>query len=368
MKILFVNHTSHLTGAPISCFNLMAGLSQKFQPVFATKEDGPIIKLLKNRDIRYYIIREKGPFGMQYIRQFIKICKAEKIDLLHLNTLTPFCKYAAIAGYLLNKPIVWTVREDPLISRSRRLKFWLQCLSSKIIFVDRDTRDKLLGNKLSDKVEFIYNGVDLEIFRPYASDYLYKQFNIDRNERLIGYIGSFTHRKGLTYLIKAFPLIKKSYKKVKLILIGSPSYNDETYFLEIKDLIKQLYIEHEIFFTGMLIDITYALNSLDIVVLPSFDERCSRTLIESLACAKPVVATNVGGTPEIIIDGINGILVEPGNENQIAEAIIKLLYDDSLRQEMGLNGRAHAEKHFNIKDNINKFQNIYSSLIQHATN
>jgi glycosyltransferase involved in cell wall biosynthesis len=256
---------------------------------------------------------------------------------------------------------MWVVRENPMISRSRRLRFWLKFLSSKIIFVDGDTREKLLPDERSN-VEVIYNGVDIETFKPFKSNVLFEKFNIDTGNKLIGYIGLITKRKGLEYLIKALPIIKERYDKFKLIMIGGYKTNDEAYFLEIKELIKELKLESDIYFTGELPDVKHSLNSLDIVVLPSLEERCSRSLLESLACAKAIVATRVGGTPEIIEDGINGILVEPMNERQIAEAVLRLLSNDELRKKMGINGRMKAEKFFDIRDNIKRMRELYFNL------
>lgn len=365
MKILFVNHTASLTGAPISCFHLMTRLGDDFLPVFATKEKGPVTGWLKEAGIKYYTLKKKGFLGIKYIFNFVKIMKSEKIDILHLNTLTPFCKYAGIAGFLLRIPVVWFVRENPMISRSKRLRFWLKMLSSKIIFVDRDTREKLLPDKRSN-AEVIYNGVDLDIFRPFKSTVLFDKFDIDAGNRLIGYIGLITQRKGLEYLIKAFPLIKEKYNKCQLIIIGGHKKNDEAYFSEIMELIKELHLESDIFFTGELSDISYPLNSLDIIVLPSLEERCSRTLLESLATAKAIVATKVGGTPEIIDDGINGILVEAENEKQIADAVLRLLSNNELRDMMGKNARIKAEKIFDIRENMKRIRELYYHLGKQA--
>ncbi len=365
MKILFVNHSVSLTGAPISCFHIMTRLGNGFSPVFATKENGPLIDLLKESRIRYYFIQDKGFLGLRYILEFIKIIKSERVDILHLNTLTPFCKYAGIAGYLLRIPIVWVVRENPMISRSRKLRFWLKKLSNKIVFVDHDTRNKLLPDFPNTRV--IYNGVDLEVFKPSKNDFLFNKLSIDFNSRLIGYIGSITERKGLEYLIKAMTLIKKNYNNIKLILIGGYKKDEYEYYLKIKRLIEKLSLKGEVFFTEIIsnmVTIRDAINSLHIVVLPSLEERCSRTLLESLACGKAVVATRVGGTPEIIDDEINGILVDPMNERQLSEAILKLLLNEELRDKIGKNARIKAERFFDINENVKEMRELYSNLIK----
>jgi L-malate glycosyltransferase len=362
MKILFVNHTSSYTGDVISCFHIMTMLGDSFFPFFAAKEEGPMIARAEKAGIKSFIIKKRGFLGLSYLARFTKIIRSEKFDVVHLNTLTPFCKYAGIASFLRNVPVVWVVRENPLISRSRRLAFWLKLVSSKIVFVDRDTKEKLLHGQKSAKVRVIPNGVDINYFVPAQSDFLFKRFHIEPDTKLIGYIGLITKRKGLEYLIKSLYDIKKQYSKVKLVIIGWYTPNDSVYFSGIKTLIKELSLEDDIHFTGVLSDIREALNSIDVVVLPSLEERCSRTLLESMSCAKAVVATRVGGTPEIIQDGTTGILVDPENAHQIEQAILKLLEDKALCERLGRNGRMHIENHFGISKNMDAMRELYLSL------
>jgi len=362
MRILFVNHSSSLTGAPISCLNIITRINENFIPFFVTKENGPIINELKRLQVKTYIIEKKGFLGIQYIKSFLKIIDREKIDLIHLNTLTPFCKYAGIAGFIKRIPIVWFVRENPLISRSKRLKFWLKKVSSKIVFVDKDTMNKLMIKDELKKVELVYNGVDTSYFKPEKSELLIKSFKIEPENKLIGYIGLITERKGIEYLIKAFEKVKQEYKRCKLIIIGSYKKEDEFYYKKLLELIKTLNLKNEIYFTGNIWDIKDAINNLDIVVLPSLEERCSRVLLESISCAKPVVASNVGGNPEIIQNGLNGLIVPPEDNDELAKAILKFLTNEKLAEEMGKNGRLIAEKYFDININIQKIKRIYIEL------
>jgi len=368
MKILFVNHASNLTGASLSCLSLITGLGKGYEPVFATREDGPVVDRLKELGIKSYILNDRGFLGIKYISMFLKILREEKINLIHLNTLTPFCKYAGIAGFLKKIPIVWFVRENPLISRSRRLRFWLKSLSSKIIFVDRTTKEQLLGNDLTGRVEVVYNGVDLERFRPVKSEFFIEMFNLQRDKLLIGYIGQITERKGVGYLVKALPLIKKMTTGFKLLIIGGHKAGDEAYVTQIKGLIKEHCLEKDVYFTGVVEDVSSAINNLDMIVLPSLEERCSRVLIEALACGKPAVATRVGGTPEIIEDGLNGFLVNPEDPEDIAEAALKLLEDRGLRLMMGKEGRIKAQKVFDLRKNLNRMRDIYLNLHEESFN
>lgn len=358
-KILFVNHSSGLSGAPISCFNIMTHIKDDFIPLFATKEEGPLILKLKERGIKTYIVNPKFLYGLPCIIKFIKIINDNKINLIHLNSLTNICKYAGIAGYIMKVPIIWVVREDPMVKRSQKLKFWLKKIASKIIFVDHDTRLKLLGNEAQKKVEVIPNGIDVNYFKPEKSDFLNNLLKIDHNYTLIGFIGTIIERKGVKYLTEAFRDIKTTNNAVKLIIIGTYKEKYISYFKEIKKMVYDYSLENDIHFTGSIENVKDAINSLDIIVLPSLDERCSRTLLECIACAKPIIATNVGGNPEIIKDGFNGILIEPKNFKQIAHALNILITNKNMRNELGSYGRKLAENNFDLKININKMRNIY---------
>lgn len=341
----------------------MTGPGKNFEPVFASRDRGPLFKRLHDANIKTYVVGKRGILGIAYIMEFLRIIKSEKIDIVHLNTLTPFCKYAGIAGFIKKIPVVWVIRENPLISRSIRLKFWLKLLSSKVVFVDRDTRNKLLPETEKD-VMVIYNGVDTKTFRPSASEYLINKYLPGPGQMLVGYIGSITRRKGLEYLVRAMAVIKGKNKNVKLVIIGDHAKGDEPYFLHLMETIKELSLGSDVVFTGLLPDVRDALNSLDLVVLPSLEERCSRSLLESLACGKAVVATRVGGNAEIVKDGWNGFLVEPENEKHIAESILRILEDDDLRKQMGKRGRELAEKKFDIQENVNKMCELYLELMK----
>jgi glycosyltransferase involved in cell wall biosynthesis len=259
-------------------------------------------------------------------------------------------------------PIVWVVRENPLISRSRRLRFWLKMLSSKIIFVDRDTRTQLLGSERGERASVIYNGVDTRVFRPFGSNVFSNMFDIDRDTLLVGYIGQITERKGVEYLIQALPLIRRHTANFKLLIIGGHRAEDEKYVSLIKGMVKELLLEDDVYFTGVVQEMSPAINNLDIIVLPSLDERCSRVLLESLACGKPAVATRVGGTPEIIEDGLNGFLVNPADSEGMAEAVRKLLADRELRLAMGKAGRVKAERDFDLRKNLDTMRDVYLKL------
>lgn len=361
MRILFVSHSASLTGAPISCFNLITRLPEGYTPVYATKDRGPLIKQIVALGIPCYTVTKKGLLGIHYISTFIDIIKREKIELIHLNTLTPFSKYAAIAGALMGLPIVWFIRENPIISRSRRLRFWLRMLATKIVFVDKTTMGQMYGNHVPKNVEVVHNGADLEKFRPGENKLLRQKFHIPDDSPVIGYIGLITNRKGVEYLVRAMPDVLSLHPDAHLVVIGGHK-GDKPYFANIERTIHDLSIGSRVHFTGSLDDVSMAFGNLDIVVLPSLEERCSRTLIEALAAGKPAIATNVGGNPEVVAHEYNGLIVEPRNPKMIGEALNRLLADPPMMKRFGENGRLKAEREFDLKQNTKRILDIYEEV------
>ncbi len=361
MRILFVSHSASLTGAPISCLNLIERLPEGYSAVFATRESGPLIERIAARDIPSYVVTDKGPLGLGYIKTFTEIIRRERIDLVHLNTLTPFSKYAAIAATATGRPVVWFIRENPFISRSRRLRPWLRKLATRIVFVDLCTMNGLFDGHPPANAETVHNGVDLDAFSPAPSDYLHKRFEIPEGAPVVGYVGQITERKGVEHLVRAMPGILGPHPDARLVLVGGHT-PEEGYLETVESSILELSLGSNVHLTGPLDDVRPALRGIDIVALPSLEERCSRALIEALAAAKPAVATNVGGNPEVVEHGHNGLLVEPSSPAALQEAITRLLDNPALRASMGRNGRLKAEREFDVVRNAKRIIKIYEEI------
>ncbi|MBI5788219.1 MAG: glycosyltransferase family 4 protein [Candidatus Schekmanbacteria bacterium] len=362
-KILFVSHGAALGGSPISCYNLMKNLNRdKFTPVFVSGEQGPILERALSLGITSYVIDKKGWLGLGYIGGFYKILKKERIDLLHLNTLTSYYKYPALAAKLCGIPIVWLVREDPESKRGKRLFPWIKRLADIIVTVSYDTRDKMFPQAIPPNVRVVHNGIDLQEFRPRPNDFLRRKFNISAQVKLVGTISSLEERKGVEYLLRAVPLIKKHCTDFRLMVIGEDRSRRQNYLHKMQQIIEEEGIGPDVILTGALENIPAVMNSLDIFVLPSLWEGLARTLLEALACGKPIVATKAGGNPEQVENGVNGFLTPLKDPTGLAEAIISLLVNDEQRLKFGKAARKKAEGEFDLNNNVAQIENIYHQL------
>ena len=168
---------------------------------------------------------------------------------------------------------------------------------------------------------------------------------------------------GIEYLIRAFKIVSDKYADlpIKLLIVGGGSLENK-----LKKITKELKIESKTIFTGKVTfnDVPKYQNMLSVFVALSYNESFGVAVIEASACEKPVVVSNVGGLPEVVEDGVTGIVVPPGNPEKTAEAIEKLILNENLRKKMGKKGRERVKKYFNWDDNIRQMIRIYKNLLR----
>jgi glycosyltransferase involved in cell wall biosynthesis len=222
-------------------------------------------------------------------------------------------------------------------------------VSERIIAVSRKTKEDYLNqNQIPrDKISIIYNGVDSQRFNPKISgNQIRKTYGI-RDSPLILTVGSGIILKGTVFVLYALSEIVKEFPKAKLMLIGiEPQYKKR-----MMPLIKRLRIQDNVILVGRVpnCEMPFYYSSSDIVMLPSISENFPVVALEAMSSGKPIVASRVGGIPEVITDNENGILVNPANVSQIIKALSRLLENRHLRDRMGGKGRSIVENRFDWK-------------------
>jgi glycosyltransferase involved in cell wall biosynthesis len=209
------------------------------------------------------------------------------------------------------------------------------------------------------KIRTIYNAVELSDFRERCNQsYLHELLNVQKRARFIGTIGSLIEQKGHTFLLQAFARLSARRDDLKLVLVGE---GDLTTAL--RKQAEALGIVENVRFLGMRRDVERILGALDVFVMPSLWEGFPVALLEAMASEVPVVASSVGGIPEILLDGRNGVLVPAGDPALLAEAMEALIDDESLRSTLGRAGRASVEKNFSVEMMISAYIELYESCL-----
>lgn len=185
------------------------------------------------------------------------------------------------------------------------------------------------------------------------------------NNIVIGTVKTLENKYGIEFLIRAFKRVKDTLPNIpiKLLIVGGGSLAER-----LKSLVSELGLSHDTIFTGYIENsvIEKYHNMLDIAVYPSIEdsESFGVSVIESSACERPVIVSNVGGLPEVVADGKTGIVVEKENTNQLAEAIIKLIHNPKLRIEMGINGRKKVIEEYNWISSVELMLLHYNEMLK----
>ena len=214
-------------------------------------------------------------------------------------------------------------------------------------------RDVLLHTRMRpERVVVVPLGTDLGAFKPslYRKKEARGRFGLPQNRTLVGVIGRLDIQKGQEVLLRAAPEVLRRHRDVHFVLAGEETRGESGYKSHLKELARSSGIESNVSFLPFTNDVARFLAALDVFVLPSFAETYGLVVIEAMAMKLPVIATNAGGVPEIITDRETGLLVEPRNSKEIADAIHRLLTRPSLRSRLGKSARAAALAKYDMDD------------------
>jgi glycosyltransferase involved in cell wall biosynthesis len=171
-------------------------------------------------------------------------------------------------------------------------------------------------------------------------------------------IGRLRKEKGHSFLIDAIDEVRKRIPEVKLIIVGDGEEEKR-----LKERVKRLSLTETVVFTGLRRDIPELLTIAELVVLPSLWEGMPNSLLEAMAAGKPVVATSVGGIPEVVANGETGILIPPRDSKALAETIVRLLRDREKGHAMGMKGKKRVEQYFPLAQSIHLTEMVYQEIL-----
>ena len=231
----------------------------------------------------------------------------------------------------------------------------------QFIVVSENLRETLIrdhGIPL-DKIIKIYNGIELDLYQHHIESRvkIRNELCVGNEELLVDTVGRLVYQKGFEFLLKSVPKVLKSFPKTKFFLVG-----DGPLKMKLENLARELGIMECCILSGFRDNIPEVLSSLDVFVLPSIMEGHPIAILEAMAMAKPIVATDINGIREEIENGKTGILVSPEDPQALAEAIILLLKDRFKARELGMTARKQAEEMFNLNRQLALCEEVYKEL------
>jgi sugar transferase (PEP-CTERM/EpsH1 system associated) len=251
------------------------------------------------------------------------------------------------------------------IALRRTLRPWL----AQFITVSRDLRDWLVRDVgvPERQVTQIYNGVDMQRFRPRNGDAasLLPAAFAAPGAIVAGTVGRMSGEKDQMTLVRAFARAAADHPRanLRLVLVG-----DGPARAELENAVAELGIGPQVWLAGNRADVPDLLRALDIFVLPSLGEGISNTILEAMACGLPVLATRVGGNPELVVEGETGVLVAPAEPDEMARALQAYIRDPELMRRHGHAGRARIEREFSMDAMVTRYMGVYdAALSRHGT-
>ena len=327
------------------------------------------LSLLDRRSFR--TTRGRLTLPLRVIRSTAFLCgmiRRSRPDLVHCNTATVFL-CGGLAARLCGLPHVWHVREDfgdfPTLWRLYRPL--IQALADRIVCVSEFATGQFGDGPIRQKLRVLHNGFPREEFAPVSAARMraFRRTYSLNGAPLVALIGRVnTFRKGQLGFVEAAHSLSSEFPNARFLLVGSPFPGNESHLEQVRRRIRELRVERSVVYTGDVDDIQAVYQTADIVVQASdMPEGFPGVVVEAMACGKPVVGTQLGGTLEQIVDGETGLLIEPGKPAALADAIGRLLRDVELRQRMGENGRRRFLERFEFERFYARMLDIYRGLL-----
>jgi len=342
----------------------------------ASEPENDMILYAKNLGLRVFVI----PTFVRDIHLFLDLITLLKLyflvrkggyDIIHCHT-SKGGFIGRLAARLANaRCIIYSPHGDIFEGYFGKIKThfftWLEKFAAKftdkIITLTKSGIEPYVKAGIGNpsQFEYIYNGVDIQALEKRKTDRTQKrqEVGIGNDCFVVVTAGRLVLVKGHTYLITAFAHVVKEIPNVRLVFLGDGELK-EALFVQTKTL----GLENHVLFLGMRNDVPEIISASDLFVLPSINEGFGVVLLEAMAMKCPIVATNVGGIPEVVLDGETGILVPPKDPEQLARGIIKLLKDQTLARQLAESGYQRLKAYFDIKDTIVKIEHLYKELLE----
>jgi len=366
LRVALVTPNLNVGGAERLLVELVSSwreLDKCVQPCVYSFKDGPIRSDLQRIGCLvslYPVLYRINPLT---IRWLANVLRRDRIQVVHLHLpLAGF--YGRLAARLLNLPILYTEHNvwEVYNSFSRFINKATYFLNTHVVAVSNEVLRSIIRNSKypMNKITRIYNGI-----RPMPDFYrktykkMRQRLGLCDNGFILGCIANLHWRKGHRFLLEALHKLVNKHQEVQCVFIGRDDGEGPLLYR----LADKLGIKHHVHWLGYRPDARELLFALDVFVIPSLYEGLPVAIIEAMDAGLPVIATRVGGNPELVIHGETGFLVEPGNAEELAIAISSLMADPIKRFQMGEAAKIRMRKEFTADQMGKKYFELYNSLI-----
>jgi len=305
--------------------------------------------------VRVYPVSFRKLAGASVFLQFLFVLKQVRPDMLAFNTPRPILlgnlasRLVPVRARIIFRRVNFPLRRNPVT----RLKYsWgIDC----IVAISESISLQLQAAGVpASRTRTIYEGIDLALYSPRRQPLLRRP----GEPKIIGTVAHLSQEKGLSYLVEAAARIRDVRSRMRFVIVGEGRCRRA-----LEDLVKAQALTQVFYFAGFQPSPSEYYGQFDVFVLPSLSEGLSSSILSAMAMALPVVATDVGGIPELVLDKENGLLVPPANPAALAGAIEFLASDPHTAFRMGQKGRQRVEEHFTLDRKILETEQLCAALL-----
>jgi glycosyltransferase involved in cell wall biosynthesis len=373
MKIAHVVLNGRLDGGQRVCFQILREARQRgYEVALVSPDEGELTTQVRSEGIPLYLFGLERTFQFNRALTFADWLKKEQVHLVHTHTMVPGDVLARIAARLAGIPIISHIHayrafsQRPTVRTVQRLLDNATArLTAAIIAVSEALRTSLIEQGYpASRIWVIHNGVQVECL-PTQEQCLEirRELGFQPTDRLVAVIGRVSPAKGIRELVLAAPQVLECVPSAHFLVIGEDVESEGQFRRNLERQVMELGINRHFHFLGHHPNAARLMHALDLFVLPSWIEGLPITILEAMAAAKPVIATPVGGVPELVVDGETGILIPPQDVRALADAIIQLLENPELRTEMGQRVYERVRAQFSLSQMLEQVFDVYQHVM-----
>ena len=404
-RVLYIETTRTLGGSLVSLYYLLRDLDRsRFQPIVLLPPENPWLDRFRALDCEVIVaepcrLAARSPaaqrirnstasrglrrsswgrwlyhqvgFGVKLVREVWPLAQRlrrtiqeREIDWVHTNWFVARDRPAILAAHLAGVPCVCHIRAFERLNGFDRLLTarWVDTF----IFISRALeRDYRKQRKHIRRSAVVYNGLDLSEFSltPDRVE-VREELGLSVTDKVVGMVGRLEPWKGQRYFVQAIHQARCRFPDLRALVVGPVEPHARAYYQELCGLVEELGLSQQVIFTGLRRDLPRILGALDLLVHSSTDpEPFGRVIIEGMAAGLPVIGMNAGAVPEIIEDGVSGLLAPPRDAEEMAEAICSLLANPERARMLGQEARRRVEERFTVEQYVDGVERVYEELV-----
>jgi glycosyltransferase involved in cell wall biosynthesis len=326
---------------------------------FYLQPDSPLHQKCLEGELPVFPLKMRSEMDLRAIWRLARDMRRSSCRLVHCHDAHSAALGTAAAS-LAKVPIrVLSRRVDFPLKRNFLSRYKYRENIDLIIAISQEIKKVLVDDGIDPRcIKIIPSGIDFTPFEgSRVRDYLHRELSFSKNDYIVGIVAHLADHKGHKYLIKATKILQDKAPNMRVVIVG-----EGPLFMELNKLVKETEVEDMVFFLGFREDVPQIMASLDLFVLSSHKEGMGSSILDAMASRLPVVATQVGGIPEVVVNEETGLLVPPRNPSALANAILRIYANQGWGAELGQSGYELAHKKFSAEAMASKIIDAYEGI------